>query len=78
MIGCVEILLTGGELFLKGLVILFIPLFLFGMVMMVTGGTISEPLPAGGPEATGEYLCCTVAALAFGAVALVAGIRRIL
>ena len=76
MLSCLEVLLTGGEIILKLLVIIFIPAFLFGTLMMVTGGTISDPVPAGGPEVTGEYLCCVGTALVFGVITLAAGIRR--
>lgn len=76
MLGCLEIFLTIGELALKLLVVVFIPIFLFGAAMIFTGGTMSDPFPASGPEATGEYLCCTGTALVCGLVVLAAGIKR--
>ena len=76
MLGCLEVLLTGGEIVLKILVVVFIPVFLFGSLMMLTGGTIFEPIPASGPEVSGEYVCCVGMAFVFGLLALAMGVRR--
>lgn len=47
MLGCLEVLLTAGEIVLKILVVVFIPLFLCGTFTALTEGSIGDPCVLG-------------------------------
>jgi len=78
MLGCLETLITGAEVLARILVILFVPLFIGGMFLAVTGGTVFEPLPGhGGDVSAGEYWCCVGGFVIFFSGLLVVAIRRL-
>ena len=47
MLGCLEVLLTAGEIILRILVIIFIPIFLCGTLRAVAEGAIGDPCVLG-------------------------------
>jgi hypothetical protein len=47
MLGCLEVLLTAGEIILRILVIIFIPIFLCGTLRAVASGATDDPCVLG-------------------------------
>ena len=80
--GCLEILITIGEVSLKILVPILILLIPGAILLAVTGGTAFEPFPGQGlpPHGTEvsvtEYWCCTTAALSFACLLAIVGFKR--
>jgi len=64
MLGCLEVLITAGEIILRVLVILFIPIFLCGTLRAVAEGSTGDP-------------CVLGIILFFGGVIVVAGARTL-
>jgi len=47
MLGCLEVLLTAGEIILRIVVIIFIPIFLCGTLRAVAEGSTDDPCVLG-------------------------------
>jgi len=80
MLGCLETLITGAELVVRGLVILFIPMFICGIFLAFTGGTIADPLTdtrTYTEVSVTEYWCCIGTFITFFSVLLIVAIRKV-
>jgi len=79
--GCLSTLLTAGEIIGRVLLILFIPIFVCGGLMMFTGGTVFDPVPANPTytvtSASGGDASCMLMMLAFWGCVILLALKRL-